>query len=257
MKFNSIFVIIILLVGIYFPSAIDDRPHRSTLKKDEITVHLSPSPSSSSQFWIMVILSLSLLPAIMILFKLLRSSTDGIQMKSVEQQTTPEVMSNVNGRLAEEPFQCFDSIHINRSTAKILINEMIQRVKRARKFGIIIKSDAVPQQKFRMCIEVMQTERSLFLIIDYDHTEDFHTFYASSLRQIFRSVFHLSNQIFTCGHFGPQMESISTFRLFGYDQIMNAYWVDERNSSGNQHHEQISDQAKRFLTCSCRVCQNS
>ena len=92
----------------------------------------------------------------------------------------------------------------------------------------------------------MQSERSLFLIIDYDHKEDFHTVYASSLRQIF-----------TCSDLGAQLESFSAFQLFTYDQIMRAYSMDERNSSQNEHHDMISDQAKRFLACSCALCQNS
>lgn len=258
MKFNSVFVGIILLVGIYFLFMYNNRSHRSMVKKEEIIVHLSPSSSSSSsQFWIILLLSLNLLTGIMIWFKLPRSSRTEIEMKSVEQQTTPEVISDANDRVAEEPVKCFDSIHINRSTAKILINEMIVQVKRARKFAFLIKPHTRPHQKLRICIEVMQLERSLFLSIDYDHAEDFHTLYASSLRQIFRSVFQLSNQILTSGNLGAQLKSFAVFQLFSYDQVMRAYSIDEQNSSRNGHHDMVSDQAKRFLTCSCTLCENS
>ena len=238
MKFNTIFVGIIVLVLVLFLFMYNDRSHRPIVQNDEITVHVS----LSFEFWIILLLSLNLFIVIMIWFKLSRPST-----------REKEVISCANDPVLNESFQCFDLIHINRSTAKILINEINEKVKCVRKFGIAIKPHTLPNQKLRMCIEVMQFGRSLFLIIDYDHTADFHTFYASSLRQIFRSVLQSSNEVLTCGNLGEQLQSCSMFRLFSYDQIMKACSIDERN----KHYDMISDLAKRFLTCSCSLCQDS
>ena len=190
-------------------------------------------------------------------FKLSRSSTGGNQTKSSEQQTTPDVIPPVNDCVTEETFKCFDAMHINRSTAKVLLNEMIEQVKCTRTFGFLIKPDTLAQQKLRICIEVIQSERSLFLIVDYDHLEDFHTYYASSIREIFRVVFRSSNRILTCGNLGDQLKGLSMFKLFSYDQIMRAYLISERNTSRNEPHDPISDQAKRFLNCICTHCRNS
>ena len=144
MKFDLVCVEITLLVLIHFVVMYNDRSHRSVVKKSEITVHAS----SSSEFWIILLLPLNPVTVIMIWLKLSCSSTGGKRMQSSEQQTTPEVVSHVDDPLIEESFQCNDLIHINRSTAKILINEMIERVKRAQQFGIVIKPDTLPDQKF-------------------------------------------------------------------------------------------------------------
>lgn len=251
MKFNTIFVAIILLILVHCLFMFTGRSHPSTVKTEELIVHISSS-SSSFQFWVLTLLALNLFVVFLIWLKIFGPATSEKEMKSSEQQTTTEMISAVDDSQPTDVFHCFDLIHIRRSTSKMMVADLIQQIKCIEKFGVFIKPDIGPDRKLRMCIEMIQYMKSSFLIIDYDHTIDIDTCYASSLREMFRSVFKSSNEILTAGNLGAQMKSLTMFRLFSYDQVMRMCSLDERN----EHRDMISDQAKRFLTCSCTVCDD-
>lgn len=247
MKFDTIVVGIISFIVAHFLLTFTDRFYPAMVKREEVIVHVS---SSWFQVCVILLLSLNLFMVIMIWSKLSSTSTNEKEMISSEQQTTTELISPVDEPRHHESFRCYDLIHIRRSTSEMMVADLKEKLKYIEKVGVFINPHIGPDHKLRMCIEMMEFPRSSFIIIDYEHTIDIDTCYASSLREIFRLVFKTSNEILTAGHLGEQMKTLSPFKLFSYDQTMRICSLDQQN----EYRDMISDQVKRFLTCLCTVC---
>lgn len=134
----------------------------------------------------------------------------------------------------------YDILHIRRSTTQAVLNEMIAQVRCTRQFAIATKPSLSPHDTMFMYLELIQTTRSLVIVIDYDHARDVDTTFASIIRQIFSFVFQTPNSVHTWTHLRRQLRYFLPFELSNKDQLVQVCAMDVQSQFEQWYHRSKS-----------------
>ena len=126
-------------------------------------------------------------------------------------------------------FRCsssYDLIHIRSTTTTQVLNDIIFHLKNARKYSMTSKIDGQYGEKMSVYIDASLSNRSLIIIIEYDHERDVNTSYASTLHDLFKVIFERSKFILAWGDLRVELQFFLPFDLFTDTQLIEVYPID-------------------------------
>lgn len=135
-------------------------------------------------------------------------------------------------------FRCsssYDLIHIRSTTTTQVIDNIIFHLRSARKYCMTSQINGEYGEQMSMFIDASLPNRSLIIIIEYDHERDVNTSYASTLRNLFKVIFERSKFILAWGDLRVELQFFLYFELFTDRQLIEVYPIDVQHMFQQWH----------------------
>ena len=141
-------------------------------------------------------------------------------------QSSKLALPNVNELSNFKVIKPYVTLHIHRTQAQFILDELINEAKRTKIFTIVPKTKSAHLNYMLIYVELVQDTQTIIALIECCPVTDEHLYYFYILRRFFRILFESSKTIHTWGNVIEQLRPYTTYGLFSLKEVVQRQSVN-------------------------------